>query len=113
MILYHVHFVMEMDSLFIKIYKGEKCKCPKCSGRRIRTEKRTAIKYNVHRIEWKVSSIKLTINKDNDPIVVYKLIGFDNWCNVAIKETADEKHLFATHEDAKKYCDEKNNQLKD
>jgi hypothetical protein len=55
----------------------------------------------------------LTINKDNDPIVVYKLIGFDNWCNVAIKETADEKHLFATHEDAKKYCDEKNNQLKD
>lgn len=37
----------------------------------------------------------------------------DNWCNVAIKETADEKHLFATHEDAKKYCDEKNNQLKD
>lgn len=22
------------------IYKGEKCKCPKCSGRRIRTEKK-------------------------------------------------------------------------
>ena len=28
------------------IYKGEKCKCPKCSGRRIRTEKKTAIKYS-------------------------------------------------------------------
>lgn len=110
MILYHVHFVMEMDSLFIKV---KNVSVQNVVDVELERKKKTAIKYNVHRIEWKVSSIKLTINKDNDPIVVYKLIGFDNWCNVAIKETADEKHLFATHEDAKKYCDEKNNQLKD
>lgn len=90
------------------IYKDEKCKCPKCSGGRIRTKKGTVNKYDVRRIEWKVSSIKITINENNDPIIVYKLIGFDCWCNETIKETADEKHLFATYEDAKKYCDEQN-----
>ena len=91
------------------IYKGEKCKCPKCSGRRIRTEKRKVIKYNVHHIEWKVSSIRITINENNDPVIVYKLIGFSCWCNETIKETADERHLFATYKDAKEYCNEKNN----
>lgn len=91
------------------IYKGEKCKCPKCSGRRIRTKKRMVIKYNVHYIEWKVSTIRIAINENNDPIITYKLIGRDYYNERIIKETADEKHLFATYEDAKKYCDEKNN----
>lgn len=89
------------------IYKGEKCKCSKCSGRRIRTKKRTVIKYNVHHIEWKVSSIRIAINENNDPVITYKLIGRDYYNN-RIKETADENHLFATYKDAKEYCDGKN-----
>lgn len=95
------------------IYKGEKCKCPKCIGGR--TEKGTVIKYYyyVHSIEWKVSSIRITINENNNPIIVYKLTGFSCWSNKAIKETADENHLFATYEDAKEYCDQQNNQMND
>ena len=94
------------------IYKGEKCNCPKCNGRRIRTKKRTVKRYEVHWIEWKISSIKITINKNNDPVIVYKLTGSD-WYNGIIKETADEKYLFATYDDAKKYCDKQNTQMKD
>lgn len=91
------------------IYKDEKCTCPKCIGGRIRTEKRTAIKYSyyVHPIKWKVSSIRITINKNNDPVITYRLIGI-NYYNNRVKETADEKQLFDTYKDAKEYCDEQN-----
>lgn len=90
------------------IYKQERCQCPKCGGKGLRFNEKTVNYYDVHNINWKIVAIKITVNENNNPIISYKLIGFDSYYG-RVKELSDEIHLFETYDNAKKYCDEKNN----
>lgn len=74
----------------------------------LRFNEKTVNYYDVHNINWKIVAIKITVNENNNPIISYKLIGFDSYYG-RVKESSDEIHLFETYDDAKKYCDEKNN----
>lgn len=95
------------------IYKNEKCKCPKCKGYRTKLNKKLRQKYYTDYNTWEVSSIKITVDKNSSPIIVYKLIANDAYYGL-LKNTVDEKYLFNTYDEAQTYCDKQNSmQMKD
>lgn len=70
-------------------------------------------------IQWKITSIKVTVDKDENIILRYTIIPHkhikqDSYSYGYSKTTAFEEELFATLEEAQSYCDEQNRiQMKD
>lgn len=100
------------------IYKNYQCHCPKCGGRGKIIVNKNYIQINsVEDIKWKIISIKVEVDKDENVTLIYTLYPFTN-INYSQyiygKTTAFEHQLFATFEEAQLYCDEQNRiQMKD
>lgn len=94
------------------IYKNYLCHCPKCGGHGKIVVDRDYIQINsVNDIEWTITSIKVTMDKDGNVDLIYTIYPYTNINNsqyVYGKITALENELFATLEEAQLYCDEQN-----
>ena len=102
------------------IYKDYKCNCPKCGGHgKIIVDRKNVQINSVDGIQWKITSIKVTVDKDENIILRYTIIPHkhikqDSYSYGYSKTTAFEEELFATLEEAQSYCDEQNRiQMKD
>ena len=92
------------------IYNGYKCNCPKCGGRgEIVTDKRYIQINTVDDIKWRITSIKITVDRDKNIIVRYVIspITNNNYYGYS-KTTAFAEELFPTLEEAQLYCNEQN-----
>ena len=92
------------------IYNGHKCNCPKCGGHgEIITDKRNIQINTVDDIKWRITSIRIIIDRDKDIHLRYNITPITNNDYYGYsKTTALEYELFATLEEAQLYCDEQN-----
>ena len=96
------------------IYKDYKCNCPKCGGHgKIIVDRKNVQINSVDGIQWKITSIKVTVDKDENIILRYTIIPHkhikqDYYSYGYSKTTAFEEELFSTLEEAQSYCDEQN-----
>lgn len=94
------------------IYKNYQCHCPKCGGHGKIIVNRNYIQINsVNDIKWKITSIKVEVDKDENVTLIYNMYPFTNINNsqyIYGEVTALENELFETLEEAQSYCDEKN-----
>ena len=102
------------------IYQDYNCNCPKCGGHgKIIVDRKNVQINSVDGIQWKITSIKVTVDKDENIILRYTIIPHkhikqDSYRYGYSKTTAFEEELFATLEEAQLYCDEQNRvQMKD
>ena len=100
------------------IYKNYQCHCPKCGGRgKIIVGRKKCIQINsVEDIKWKIISIKVEVDKDENVTLIYTIYPSTNINHsqyIYGKTAAFENELFATLEEAQLYCDQQNNQMKD
>ena len=92
------------------IYNGYKCNCPKCGGHgEIITDKRYVQINTVDDIKWRITSIKIIVDRDKDINLRYNITPITNNDYYGYsKTTALEYELFTTLEEAQLYCDEQN-----